>query len=251
MLSALAVPMCSLVLGPAAAWAAERLVECLAARLDKRGIPYLLADSGVHGIVAAAVWGAGLAWAGAAGRTGTLRLLLRFYAAPLPCQLPQSWAPWVCSLWLAYGWAVGSVAACAVLACLLDLDHFVAAAWWNSGRPSLSAAMHLPSRPFGHAVAFVAASVALSAAAAPRSPTWLIIAVAWGTHLMRDALRRGLWLWPAGSTPPVPVSLYLAALAAAGVGVGAVLRLLCDGAVPGATRLDGAEASEGAGDFWV
>ena len=249
MLSALVVPMFSLCLGPAAAWAAERLIECLAARLDRRAIPYLLADSGVHGIVAAAVWGAGIAWAGAAGRTGTLRRLLRFYAASLPCQLPQS--PWACSLWVACGWAVGSVVACAVLACLLDLDHFVAAAWWNSGRSTLSAAMHLPSRPFGHAVAFVAASVALSAVAAPRSPTWLIIAVAWGTHLMRDALRRGLWLWPFASTPPVPMPLYLAALAAAGVGVGAVLLLLCEGAVPGATRLDGAEAIEGAGDLLV
>lgn len=234
----------AIALGPVAAWLAERAVALLALRLDKRGLPFLLADSAVHGVVAAAVWGAGVVWAtSVASRAGATRRLLHgsLFRADLSCTSPASLAG---AAWATYGWAAESTVACAILACLLDVDHF-AAGWWHSGRPTLSAAMHLPTRPFGHAAAFVVSATLVTAALAPRSPAWLGVAVAWGTHLLRDALRRGLWLWPAPvSSPPLPELLYLALLGGGGAGTGAALVWLGSGA---AARLATAAASD-AGD---
>ena len=219
---------CVCALGPAAAWAAERAIAQLSTRVDKRALLFLLSDSAVHGVVAVAVWGAGILWAvSVASRVGATRRLLQGYIHHIPCA-PASLAP-ACSPWAAYGWAAESAVACGVLACLLDIDHFVAG-WWHTGTPTLTAAMHLPSRPFGHAAAFVVSAALVTAALAPRSPAWLVIAVAWGTHLLRDSLRRGLWLWPVpASTPPLPELLYLGLLAAGSVGVGAALVWLGSG----------------------
>lgn len=36
-----------------------------------------------------------------------------------------------------------------------------------------------------------------------------ILAAAFLSHHIRDSKRRGLWLWPLGSTPPLPIVLYL------------------------------------------
>jgi hypothetical protein len=35
--------------------------------------------------------------------------------------------------------------------------------------------------------------------------TW----VSFFTHHIRDSCRRGIWLWPFGSTPPIPYYLYV------------------------------------------
>jgi hypothetical protein len=90
----------------------------------------------------------------------------------------------------------------------LDADHFLAA---RSG--SLRSAMTLQTRPFGHAVLFVVATAALSGVLVPRTPLWLMVLAAWGSHHLRDALRRGLWCWPLGSTRPISVLEYMLAIA--------------------------------------
>ena len=36
-----------------------------------------------------------------------------------------------------------------------------------------------------------------------------MLAIAWGSHHLRDAQRRGLWFPPFGSTPAIPYLLYL------------------------------------------
>ena len=102
---------------------------------------------------------------------------------------------------------------CGLASVALDGDHFLAA-----GSLRLSAALSLPGRPFGHSLLFVlAASAALRAggSACGLPPwAWAVCAVAWCSHLLRDALRRGLWLWPLPHTQPLPMLLYLAACAA-------------------------------------
>ena len=37
---------------------------------------------------------------------------------------------------------------------------------------------------------------------------WMLF-VAWGSHHVRDAQRRGLWFPPFGSTPNIPYTMYL------------------------------------------
>lgn len=41
----------------------------------------------------------------------------------------------------------------------------------------------------------------------------LILFVAWFSHHIRDATRRGLWLWPWGSTSPLPYWFYITLIA--------------------------------------
>lgn len=96
---------------------------------------------------------------------------------------------------------LASSLAAGAVACALDADHFIMAR-----SLSLSAATSLASRPFGHAVAWIAAvSLPLSLVSVP----WgVLVVIAWGSHQLRDALRRGLWLWPGGSTPPIPLWTY-------------------------------------------
>ena len=93
---------------------------------------------------------------------------------------------------------------CGMLAGVLDFDHFLAARSFR-----LSDAMGLSHRPFGHAVLFVV-SVCLGLYFwRPEKPWWLLVAAAWGTHHLRDATKRGLWLWPAGSTEILPYLAYI------------------------------------------
>ena len=213
---------------PVVALVAELVVAQLAGgQVDKRGLVYLLVDSSVHGMVAAATWTSGLLWATLiADRTNATRQLFRDLTLRVPA-CPSPTFAFACSMWAAHGWVAQTTAACAILACLLDIDHFLMG-WWNTGSLSLTAAMHLTARPIGHSVGFVLGASLLAAVILPRSPLWLLIGIAWGTHQLRDALRRGLWLWPiplsvSESTPPLPVALYLLVLAAAGVGTGATL----------------------------
>jgi hypothetical protein len=113
-----------------------------------------------------------------------------------------------------------AVASAFVVACALDADHFLAA---RSLR--LVDATRLPTRPFGHAVAFVAASSLAAAVLTPHPAYGLLLAAAWGSHQLRDALRRGLWLWPAGSTPPLSLPTYAGGCVAVALACGAALRL--------------------------
>jgi len=40
----------------------------------------------------------------------------------------------------------------------------------------------------------------------------MIVTVAWLSHHVRDAVRRGMWFYPFGSTPPLPKAVYLATI---------------------------------------
>ncbi|DAZ99531.1 TPA: hypothetical protein N0F65_005403 [Lagenidium giganteum] len=98
----------------------------------------------------------------------------------------------------------------AVTACSLDIDHFIAAASFT-----VSGASHLNSRPFGHAVTFVVALLAViwycrATDATQRIMRVTFVGVALMSHQLRDAHRRGLWFWPLGSTPALPYAVYLA-----------------------------------------
>ena len=53
----------------------------------------------------------------------------------------------------------------------------------------------------------------------------LVFAVAWMSHHMRDATRRGLWFAPLGSTPPLPRWVYLGGVLGAPLALHAICRL--------------------------
>ncbi|KAG7380470.1 hypothetical protein PHYPSEUDO_007172 [Phytophthora pseudosyringae] len=97
-----------------------------------------------------------------------------------------------------------------ITASLLDVDHFIAA-----GALSLAGATHLDGRPFGHTVTFIIVVALLvnrwsrTCQARKRRHRVCFIVVAWFSHQLRDGMRRGLWFWPMGSTPPVNYFLYL------------------------------------------
>ncbi|EEY67141.1 uncharacterized protein PITG_04076 [Phytophthora infestans T30-4] len=97
-----------------------------------------------------------------------------------------------------------------ITASLLDIDHFIAA-----GALNLAKATHLHGRPFGHSVTFIIAVVWLvtryskKCQARKRRNRVSFIVVAWLSHQLRDGMRRGLWFWPFGSTPPINYFLYL------------------------------------------
>ncbi|XP_011683785.2 transmembrane protein 267 isoform X1 [Strongylocentrotus purpuratus] len=99
---------------------------------------------------------------------------------------------------------------CGVLSSLVDLDHFAAA-----GTVKLQNALSLKSRPPCHATTlipviclFLLLIVRLFKLQRIRRLP-LILFVAWFSHHIRDAARRGLWLWPWGSTSPLPYWLYI------------------------------------------
>ncbi|XP_014666922.1 PREDICTED: transmembrane protein C5orf28 homolog [Priapulus caudatus] len=113
--------------------------------------------------------------------------------------------------WRNAGRLAAQAVSCCLLAVLIDLDHF-----WMAGSLSLKSALSLPTRPPLHATTAIPAVVLLlhlcirltNAASLHSLP--LLVAVAWTTHHVRDATRRGFWLWPLGSTPPLPYWLYVA-----------------------------------------
>eukprot|EP01031_Cornospumella_fuschlensis_P038235 gene38235-46462_t len=85
--------------------------------------------------------------------------------------------------------------------CALDVDHFIAA-----GSASLSDATSLPHRPFGHALAFVPCVSILYYVLTKNSRIAKLLFVSLLSHHLRDAMKRGLWLWPMEySTPPIPI----------------------------------------------
>jgi len=96
----------------------------------------------------------------------------------------------------------------ALIGSLLDVDHFIAARSF-----SLFKATHLSHRPFGHAVITSVLLSLVAALSTGRARMGLLAGSACGSHLLRDGVRRGLWLWPLPSTPPLPYSLYLCILA--------------------------------------
>lgn len=107
--------------------------------------------------------------------------------------------------------SVISLLLCIALGMFMDMDHFIFGKYsifrhtWNEN-----------SRPPGHSVLFLCASVFF---------LWLIclyfslplhfphmLFTAWGSHQLRDAIRRGLWLWPLDYSIPVNYFAYLLVL---------------------------------------
>lgn len=90
-------------------------------------------------------------------------------------------------------------------ACLIDVDHFLAA---NS--MSMHDATHLHARPFGHAVLFILVFAGLTHMITGSRRYACLTASSLLCHQLRDAERRGLWLWPANwSTPSLPLGVVL------------------------------------------
>ena len=105
------------------------------------------------------------------------------------------------------------VAGVAAAGVAVDADHFLAA-----GSLSLDAATSLPSRPWGHAVS-VWAGVVAGVAAGGHPSAARSVGLGWGTNLLRDGLRRGLWVPPLGATPPLPLWGYVGCVCALCCGV--------------------------------
>jgi len=89
----------------------------------------------------------------------------------------------------------------------LDLDHFLAA-----GSLRLQDATRLSHRPFGHALLAAGCLGALAALLTRQRRKGVLVATAILSHQLRDALRRGMWLFPLGSTAPLPFPVYLVCL---------------------------------------
>ncbi len=198
-------------------------------------------DNAGHGAIAAATWAAAVVVAGGGPALEAEVGALARGAVPRSLDAFASAAGRPTSLAVA--------ALCGVLSCALDADHFLSAHSF-----AFRDALNLSARPFGHAFTFVLAAVGAAAllpavlptpvsAAVPGMPhAWLLLAVAWVTHHLRDATRRGLWLWPLGSTPPLPAAAHLALLAAAPFAAAWALRR--GGYVAGdAVMADGAAAA--------
>ncbi|CAN7989267.1 unnamed protein product [Ixodes hexagonus] len=103
---------------------------------------------------------------------------------------------------------------CGLIASAVDIDHFLAAASLK-----IEDATSLRSRPFLHCTSIVMVTiltVMLVARLTGQLQLYhltLMASVAVTSHHLRDSLRRGLWLWPYGSTPPVKIGFYYAGLA--------------------------------------
>jgi hypothetical protein len=117
------------------------------------GLKRALADSACHGVVSSLSW--------------LSVLILSNYLSALDSYWSHT--------------ALQALAA-AVLGCLLDADHFIAA-----GSLSLHGATHLSSRPFGHAVLFtvVVAGVLFCMTRSVRGVSLLVSS--WFAHLLRDS----------------------------------------------------------------
>ncbi|KAK9884916.1 hypothetical protein WA026_009153 [Henosepilachna vigintioctopunctata] len=100
---------------------------------------------------------------------------------------------------------------CGVIASIIDVDHFLSAK-----SLSLKDATNLKERPFLHCstVPVVIFSCVFLFGNFMRSVTWrlnaLVILVAFSSHHIRDATRRGLWFAPFGSTSLIPYPVYIA-----------------------------------------
>ena len=76
------------------------------------------------------------------------------------------------------------------LSCALDFDHFLAAR-----SLSLEAATQLSSRPLGHSVLFICVCTLFFHLAFSSPMYSVLVSSALFSHQLRDALRRGFYLW--------------------------------------------------------
>ena len=92
----------------------------------------------------------------------------------------------------------------AVLASLIDLDHFAAA-----GSISLQAALSLPCRPWTHSLTFVLPAAAIAGLASRRFWVFAVAAAALTSHILRDATCSPTPLLFPLPAVPVPWWLYI------------------------------------------
>lgn len=101
-----------------------------------------------------------------------------------------------------------------IMGAVIDADHFVAAR-----SLSLSSATNLSARPFGHCFLFGAFGTIVLIVLSQPFPfirTYKLVyqfSIAFISHMLRDGTRRGLWLVPGYSTPPLSYGLHLAIMA--------------------------------------
>lgn len=104
------------------------------------------------------------------------------------------------------------VVVCLLMATTLDLDHFI-----EARSLSLKDALNLPNRPFAHNTTVILTCAGLlyllfyccpnlGAPSTKELPLMFLISTL--SHHLRDADRRGLWLGPLFSTPPIPYKIY-------------------------------------------
>lgn len=101
--------------------------------------------------------------------------------------------------------------ACGCLSSFIDVDHFIIAKSFR-----LKDALSLRQRPPFHCttllLSVVFAIILFGSICGKQSiRIALLTLTAVYTHHLRDGLRRGLWIWPFGSTPPIPIYYYIAA----------------------------------------
>ncbi|RUS82604.1 hypothetical protein EGW08_009632 [Elysia chlorotica] len=96
----------------------------------------------------------------------------------------------------------------AILAGIVDLDHFMAA-----GSFKLERALHLERRPPFHNTSLVLLGTLICLLLSKwRSEMWvfaLMFFSSWLSHHLRDANHRGLWFAPFGHTPLFSTQLYI------------------------------------------
>nr|BAN20952.1 unkown protein [Riptortus pedestris] len=108
--------------------------------------------------------------------------------------------------------AIFEVVLSGFLASVIDLDHFIAARSFKLKdavslgvrRPPL----HATSVLICVVILFLTIGKVIKKNAMIRLSFLILVAV--GSHHIRDAVRRGLWFPPLGSTPPLPHAVYLA-----------------------------------------
>jgi len=105
---------------------------------------------------------------------------------------------------------VGEAVVCGVIACLIDVDHFIAA-----GSLKLQDALNLSSRPPFHNTFFMSLPfVAVLLSTLVCKNDWLynfawVYQTAILSHHIRDGYRRGIWLGPLQNIPTYPYWLYI------------------------------------------
>ena len=95
------------------------------------------------------------------------------------------------------------------ISCAVDGDHFIAA---RSLR--LSDAQSLSHRPMGHSFStcFVLTAIVYFTSASRHFTA--LVSTFYCLHLFKDGLRRGLWLWPIGTSTPISFPSYFMILLA-------------------------------------
>ena len=90
----------------------------------------------------------------------------------------------------------------AAVGAAVDADHFLSA-----GSLSLEKATSLPQRPLTHSLTFALAVLLMLLIR--MGHRGMMVGVPYVMHVVRDGLRRGLWMWPLGHTYPLSKAAYL------------------------------------------